>query len=131
MREMSVNGYQEDMGIGRCNGIELCFDMGIGLTTKSIGGDQLGSGAHIDVSCVTSEGVVGNEFIGNDFYANEFSDLKQIISGHAKKECHWVADVAKDELQGKIGFAVLGNVDISARIQAWLIVFHCFLFSER
>jgi hypothetical protein len=85
------------------------------LTAQSIGGDELRTGAHIDVLFLCGEGEVGNKLIGNDLDANEFTNTLQISSWNAKQECDWIANVSEDELEGEVGFTIFGDVDISNR----------------
>lgn len=60
-----------------------------------------------------SQTVVGDKLVGDDLDAYELGDLQQIVAGHAEQEGHGVTDVAQDELQGEVRFAVLGDVDVS------------------
>jgi hypothetical protein len=82
-------------------------------TTKSVRRDQFAARAHACVLDLAGQGVIRDEFVGDDFDADELGDLEEIIAGNAQQEGDRVADVAKDELQGEISLAVLGDVDVS------------------
>lgn len=83
------------------------------LTAKSIGGDQFGSWAHVEIFLFTGQRVVCNKLVGDDLDTDQFAHTEQIGSGHTQQERHGVADVAENELQGEIWATVLGDVVIS------------------
>ena len=82
-------------------------------TAKSIGGDQFGSWAHVNVLLLTGQRVVCNKLVGDDLDANQLAHTEQVGAGHTQQEGDGVADVAENELQGEIRSAVLGNIVIS------------------
>jgi hypothetical protein len=84
------------------------------LTAKSVGGNQFAARAHVDVLRFAGQAVVGDEFVGDNLEADELTNVEQIVPGDTEQEGHRVADVAKDELQGKVRLAILGDVDISS-----------------
>lgn len=88
---------------------------GAKLTAESICGDQFGPWAHVDVLLFTGQRGEGDEFVGDDFDADQLADLEQVVSRNTEKEGHGVADVAEEDLEGQIRFAIFGDVDISEK----------------
>lgn len=84
------------------------------LTTESISGDELSAGAHVDILRFRCKCFESNIFIGDDLEADQFPGVAQVCTGDADEEGNWVANIAHKQLQGQIGLAVLGDVEIAS-----------------